>query len=174
MGELSDNNLVEMRCRGDKQAYASLVSRYSERVFAISLGILGNTHDAEDFAQEALLKGFSRMNSLRENEQFAPWIAMIARNLCIDFLRRKKRERAVLAQQDPPDRAVKDENPHLRKAIGRLSQTHRLPLLLYYFDGRSVKGVAETLSITQSAVLSRLCRARRELRTILAGPGGES
>ncbi len=172
MSELSDKQLAEMCRRGERQAYTALVSRYSERVFAICLGILGNVHDAEDLAQEALLKGFRQIDRLRDKERFAPWIAVIARNLCLDFLRRKKREQAALAREDRPPPVTRNENPRLWEAIGRLSAAYRLPLLLYYFDGQSVNGVAEILNLTGTNVRTRLSRARRELRTTLADSGG--
>ncbi len=173
MNELSDKDLVATCGRGEKQAYTALVRRYSGRVFGICLGIVGNTHDAEDLAQEALIKGFSQIGSLRDDEQFSPWLAMIAKNFCLDFLRRKKRERIVPTRQDPPSPAPnKEDYHHLRHAVNQLSLTYRLPLLLYYFDGQSTKSVAETLNVTQTAVCNRLSRARRELRRILAKQGG--
>ena len=71
MNELSDKELVAICGRGDKQAYPALVRRYSGRVFGICLGIVGNTHDAEDLAQEALLKGLRQIDSLRDGQQFS-------------------------------------------------------------------------------------------------------
>lgn len=173
MNELSDKDLVAICGRGEKQAYTALVRRYSGRVFGICLGIVGNTHDAEDLAQEALLRGFSQIGSLRDGEQFSPWLAMIAKRLCLDFLRRKKSEQVVLARQDPPSATPnKQDYHHLRRAVNRLSLTYRLPLLLYYFDGQSTKNLAATLNVSQTAVCNRLSRARRELRRILATQGG--
>ncbi len=173
LNELSDKELVVICGRGDKQAYTALVRRYSGRVFGICLGMVANTHDAEDLAQEALLKGFSQIGSLRDDEQFSPWLAVIAKRLCLDFLRRRKREQSILAQQDPPSAGPNKQDYHqLRHAVNQLSLTYRLPLLLYYFDGQSTKSLAETLKVSQTAVCNRLSRARRELRRILATQGG--
>ena len=173
MEEISDKGLVEACRRGEKQAYATLVRRYSRRVFAICLAIVGDVHEAEDLAQETLLKGFSQIESLCGEEQFVSWIIKIARNLCFDFLRRKKRYRVVLGQQDSGVQVSDNENSNLRQAMERLPVAYRLPLLLYYFEDQSAKKVAETLNITQTAVYNRLSRARKELRTLLAKRGGK-
>jgi len=56
------------------------------------MGILGNRHDAEDTAQPTLLDGFMQIGSLRHSERFGPWIAQIARNLCLDMIRKRKHQ----------------------------------------------------------------------------------
>ncbi len=136
-------------CRnGDKTAYGGLVKAHSGRVFAICLSMLGDRHDAEDAAQQTLLRGFMEINSLRNAQRFGAWIAQIARHLCIDAIRRRKAE-VVLP---PGDTAGADEAPEdyrrLQGALARLSPDYRTPLLLFYFDGRSTKSIAETLDIS--------------------------
>ena len=69
---------------------------------AMCLGMLGNVDDAEDIAQEAMLKGLLNINKLDKAEQFESWILQIARNLCIDFLRRRKRTKALGSKQPKP------------------------------------------------------------------------
>jgi RNA polymerase sigma-70 factor (ECF subfamily) len=62
--------------------------------------------------------------------------------------------------------------PQLQRALARLPHEYRLILALYYFDDRSISGVAEVLQISEAAVQTRLCRARRKLRELLGAPGG--
>ncbi len=82
--------------RGDRSAYAGLVRRHYNHVFLVCLGVLGNVHDAEDVAQEAMLKGFERIRQLRAGAQFGGWVVAIARNLSINQLRKRKTaEKAV-------------------------------------------------------------------------------
>jgi len=64
------------------------------------------------------------------------------------------------------------EYPELQSALAKLSEEHRLALMLFYFDGRSTKNIAETLEISQGAVLARLSRARKRLRKLLEAAGG--
>ena len=155
-------------CRsGDNSAYAGLVKAYSPRVFAICLGMLGNSHDAEDIAQHALVKGFSEIRQLRGSECFGVWIVRIARNLCIDLIRRRKRERIAFAESAAARVSSSKEYPELRAALVKLREEYRMPLMLYYFDGRSTKNIAEALGISQGAVQIRLTRARKQLRKLL-------
>jgi RNA polymerase sigma-70 factor (ECF subfamily) len=162
-----DESVVRASQQGNKSAYAVLVKRYYRHVFALSLGVLGNVHDAEDVAQETMLKGFLKINKLNRAEQFEPWILHIAKNLCIDFLRRQKRTRK--AGIEPPTqaghRASQDES--LQQAIRRLPQELRLPLTMYYFDGRNAKTIAEKLNISHSGACQRIRAARKLLHKIL-------
>ncbi|UCF14017.1 MAG: RNA polymerase sigma factor [Phycisphaerales bacterium] len=166
-----ENKLVAACRDGDCSAYASLVKSYSGRIFAVCYGILGNTHDAEDVAQQTLLRGFANIRQIRRNESFGAWISRIARNLCVDFLRRQKRRRSLRAGEVTSDRQSSQEHPELRKALAELSEEHRLALMLYYFDGCSTKAVAEAFEISEGAAQARLSRARRQLRKLLQAKG---
>ena len=160
-------------CRsGDKSAYTRLVKAYSSRVFAICLGMLGNSHDAEDMSQQALVKGFTEIRQLRDSEYFGVWIVRIARNLCIDSIRRRRRERIAFAESAAASKSSSKQYPDLQAALAKLREEYRLPLMLYYFDGRSAKNVAETLEISEAAVQARLSRARKQLRKLLQAKGG--
>jgi RNA polymerase sigma-70 factor (ECF subfamily) len=134
--------------------------------------MLGNTHDAEDIAQQTFLKGLANIRQIRSDELFGAWIGRIAKNLCIDLIRERKRGRSSLAGWLPPDQEDEREFPELRSALAGLSERHRLALMLYYFDGRSTRGLAEVLAISEGAAQARLSRARKKLRRLLeAGRG---
>jgi RNA polymerase sigma-70 factor (ECF subfamily) len=154
-------------CRnGDKSAYTGLVKAYSGRVFAICLGMLGNAADAEDVAQQTFMKGFTEIKHLRDGERFGAWISRISQNMCTDFIRRQRRRRDAMWGA-VPRRAEPKEYPELEGALARLPQDYRLTLVLYYFDGRSTKKIAEALGISQGTVQARLSRARKKLRKLL-------
>ena len=167
----SEQALVSACRDGDKAAYGALVDRHYRQVLAICLGVLGNAHDAEDATQEALVKGFERIGKLRTSERFGPWLARIAKNLSIDSLRRRSRVREVMAAQPAPSRADGDENHDLAEAVGRLPLELRVPLVMYYFDGRSAKRIAETLRISHRSACQRLRDARTELHKLLTEDG---
>jgi len=140
-----EKKLVASCRNGSASAYASLAKEYSGRIFAICYGMLGNAHDAEDIAQQTLLKGFANIGQIRRNEKFGAWISRIAKNLC--------------------------EYPELERALAELSEEHRLALMLYYFDGQSAKALAETFEISEGAAQARLSRARKQLRKLLQAKG---
>jgi RNA polymerase sigma-70 factor (ECF subfamily) len=168
-----ENKLVELTRMADRGAYAELVRAYSGSVFAICLAMVGDKHDAEDIAQQTLLKGFTKINRLRNTRRFGAWIAQIARNLSIDFLRAKTvsiNTRICFARQQP---AKPNDRPELRAALAKLPQEYRVPLMLYYFDGRSACSVAQVLGTSEQAIHTRLSRARKMLRKMLELQGDE-
>ncbi len=171
MNDRCDMDLVVASRHGDKGAYAVLLERHYRHVFAVCLGMLGNLHDAEDIAQDAMLKGFTSLTQLRKSQQFSQWIVRIAKNLCVDFIRRRKTARAALARQASLDDPAASENHALTQAIGTLPKEIRLPLMMYYFDGRSTKSIAERLNISHSGVCQRIRTARQQLHRLLTMQG---
>ena len=159
-----DESLVRACQRDDKTAYAVLVERHYRHVFAMCLGVLGNVDDAEDIAQEAMLKGLLKIKKLDKGKQFESWILQIARNLCIDFYRRRKRTKAIGIEQ-PVQRIGK--NHDLQHAIGRLPQELRVPLTMFYFDGKNAKTIAEKLNISHSGACQKIRTARKRLHILL-------
>ena len=167
MGRDTEKELVMASLGGDRGAYDQLVGRHSNSVFAVCLSILRHVEDAEDMAQDAFIRGFDRLSQLRGKGRFGPWIRRIARNLCIDHLRHESRRLALESKQKPEEPADEDHED-LKAAIMRLPEDLRVPLLVYYFDGRSTESLARMLEISKAAVLTRLSRARKELRRMLA------
>ena len=170
----SDEKLVSDACCGDKNAYASLVDNYYKQIFLVCLGVVGNIHDAEDIAQETILKGYMEISGLKKSTHFDPWITKIARNLSINFIRRKQRGRKII--EVPMKQPEKEQYPNgnLQQAIANLPMEIRLPLVMYYFDGQSVNKVAEKLDLSTSAVYSKLREAIKELHKLLAEQGDEN
>jgi RNA polymerase sigma-70 factor (ECF subfamily) len=169
MHERPDELLVELSGQGDHDAYAELVHRHLKRVFAICLGLLGDLTDAEDAAQEVFVKGFQKLASLRDAGRFAPWIDQVARNRCRDLLRARRRnpERPLGSVVDSLPVAPGDDFSDLKGALARLPEEHRLPLMIYYFDGKDTTTLARELGLTQGGACARLHRARRQLRLLL-------
>jgi RNA polymerase sigma-70 factor (ECF subfamily) len=172
LDERSDKEIAWASHQGDRTAYAVLVQRHYKSVFLVSLGVLGNVHDAEDVAQDAMIKGFERVRQLRDASQFGGWIVAIARNLSINLLRKRK----TVAKARIPERPVEPEQTEsshegLQQAVARLPWDLRLPLVMYYFDDQDVKTVAEKLAISTSGVYLKLRTAIKELHEILTAQG---
>ena len=168
MNESLDESVVRACRQGDKTAYAVLVKRHYRHVFAMCLGVLGNVHDAEDVAQEAMFKGFLKIKKLDKCEQFEVWILRIARNLCFDLLRRRKRIKAITTKQPMRPGQKTGENHVLQQAIRRLPQELRVPLTMYYFDEKNAKTIAEKLDISHSGACQKIREARKQLHELLS------
>src|ERR1051326_7134317 len=144
---LSDAELVGAARRGDKRAFVEIVARHQAMVCGIALGILGDFAASEDAGQEAFLTAWRKLHELREPERLRAWLAQIARNAALGQLR-QKRGHDVL-EEDPeitddspqPDEAAASEEEAVlvREALSRLPETYRLPLILYYREGQSVR-----------------------------------
>ena len=143
------------------------MNRHYRHVFALCLGVLGNVHDAEDISQDAMLKGLVKIKKLGKGEQFEAWILQIAKNLCIDFIRRRRRIKPLAVEQVMQPQQRTKENHELEQAIRRLPQELRLPLTMYYFDNRNAKTIAKKLKISHSGACQRIRAARKELHKLL-------
>jgi RNA polymerase sigma-70 factor (ECF subfamily) len=171
LSDRSDKDLVVSCLAGDRSAYELLVRKHYKRIFLTCLGILGNVHDAEDMAQDTMLKGYIKIGMLRDGSKFGPWIARIAKSLCINFIRRKKIAKKVVAERLIDANQSVNEYDNLQLAIEQLPQETRDPLVMYYFDGQSVKKVAERLEMSTSTVYLKLRTAITELHNLLAKQG---
>lgn len=177
----TDAELVAATMNGDRQAAGDLVERHASVAYAVCLGLLADPDRAQDAAQDTLLKALEQLGSLRRPETFRAWLVSIARNHCRDFWKRTRRRQELLDQEvglvavadgvpgmgaagaDATERV----GPEVQAALARLPENHRLPLLLYYFDGLDAARVGEALGISRSGAGARICRARRALRGIL-------
>ena len=167
MDEKLDENSVRTLRQGDKAAYADLVKIHYRSVFTLSLGMLCNVQDAEDATQEAILRGLQNINKLPLDVNFEAWLLQIAKNLCIDFLRRKSKLKAIVAEPSEGSKVLSNENHNLQRALGKLPQELRLPLTMYYFQQKNGKNIAEKLNISHSGACKRIRDARKMLHKIL-------
>ncbi len=167
MNDHADESVFRACRRGDKAAYSVLAERHYRHVFALCLGMLANVHDAEDVAQETLLKGFVNIRKLARPERFEPWILRIARNLCIDWLRRQERAKRLPVELEPTSGEGTHENHDLERAIRRLPAELRLPLTMYYFEQKDAGSIAARLRISPSLAYERLKAARKQLHELL-------
>lgn len=167
------NNVIEklvLRAKkGDKTAYAELIRLQYKRIYLLCYSIIGDEHHAEDFTQEAFLKGFTKLKTLRNPVQFEHWIGKIAKNHALSFFRQQKKYLPL--QEDTtekiPSETTQDRFIKLNNAIQQLPVDLRTPLVMYYFDGRKVTTVADTLGISNSNVYLKLRTAISKLKELI-------
>ena len=133
--------------------------------------MLGNVHDAEDAAQDTLLKGLAKIGRLSRAQRFEPWILKIAKNQCLDLLRKRKRLKTLTVEHSAEAAQGTNNNHDLERAIGRLPLELRLPLTMYYFEQKNAGAVAKKLNISHSLACQRIRAARDELHALLAEGG---
>jgi RNA polymerase sigma-70 factor (ECF subfamily) len=171
-----DQPLLARLAQGDERAYAALVQRHLSRVFALARRMLGNEHDAEDVAQEALLRVWRHAPAWQPGRaRFETWLYRVTLNLCYDRLRRRREttveEMPDLADETPSvveAHAGRDIARQVEAALGKLPERQRAALVLCHYQELSNAEAARLLEITIEALESLLARGRRTLRTLLA------
>ncbi len=161
--------------RGDPRAFASLVRSAQRPVYGLCLRLLRTEAEASEVAQEAFLRAYQNLGRYDDGRPFDLWVLAIARNLCLDLLRRRARVRTedisesaeVLPSLEPSleDSAIeKQERLSLEAALATLSPEDREVLALYYVQRRTTKDIGQVLGVAPGTIMARLFRAREKLR----------
>ncbi len=170
-----DDRLAAAAQQGQLHAAEELTRRYVGRAYGLALRLMGNCHDAEDAAQEAMLRAMRFLGSYRLEGTFDRWILKIASNTCLDLLRRKRSSRlrpitdeqaAGLAATEPdPEQALAAERLALvERFLPQLPAQQRMVFVLFHYERRSLREAAEVLGVPEGTVRSSLHRAREKLR----------
>lgn len=165
-----DRDLVEAAQAGDPTAFAELYTRYFNRLVRFAAKRVGDTHEAEEIAQEAFARAYRALPEFGGERRFYPWMTVIAGRLCIDAVRRRGRlqvgdviDEAILeAGFDRLDR--QGDIDKVNVAMLRLTERHREVLELREREGWSYQHIAEHLDVSLGTVEALLWRARRALR----------
>ncbi len=176
-----DLDTVLEKCRdGDDLAWEALVRRYQGRVFAVALHYMRNREEARDVAQEAFIKLYRNLGTLREGEAFLPWLLRLTRNCAIDRIRRLKSRtpehsvpveegvEIVARQLSPEEHSLRSwRSGLLYRAIDMLSEQSREVIMLKDIQELQVKEIADLLALPVGTVKSRSHRARLELAEVI-------
>ncbi len=165
---------LELAIHGDEDAFCHLMELYQKPVFNLCYRMTGDPQEAEDASQETFLRAFQNLKRYDPQRSFATWLLSIAAHYCIDQIRRRK---ALITPLDElPEETIPDADPGpekqatrleeqrmLRSLLDQLGPQDRAAVVLRYWYDLSDEEIGQTLSLTVSAVKSRLHRARREL-----------
>jgi RNA polymerase sigma-70 factor (ECF subfamily) len=168
-------------------AFAEHYAAHYRQVRALCRQLLGTADRADDAAQEAFARAFRAYASYDAAQSFAAWIMSIARNYCLDVLRRGSKERALFGNE--AEEAAAAEAPGVdglgaaltaerasavNAAVAKLPERYRVPLALAYFSDADYDDIAKTLGITRNHVGVLLCRAKQLLRQALTDVGTDA
>lgn len=151
------------------EAFEQLARAYGDTVFRVSYHALGNRADAEDVCQVVLLKLYQADPAFETADHAKYWLIRVAVNECRKLLRAPWRSRTFpLEDYDGPSREPEDHSDVL-SAVMALKPKYRLCVYLYYYEGCSVRDIAQALRAKESTIQTRLARARAMLRQTLSG-----
>lgn len=171
--ETDDDALMARLALRDTDALRAIADRHAQLVWRIAFRMLNDAHEAEDVAQESLLRLWDKAESWQSgNSGVAAWLTRVATNLCIDKIRKNRR---LTAAEDAPERADDDpladaqiEHDEVRAAvvacIEALPERQRAAIVLTYYEEQPNQGAADMLSMQIKAFESLLFRARAALR----------
>lgn len=163
--------LVERVQRGDREAFAVLVDRYSDQAYAVAYGYLQHAQDAEDLVQDAFIRAAERIDSLKPGSVFGPWFYRLLVNAALNrarYLARRRTESIPSEAASRTDPSSAAERSELRRRLGRalasLPEDLQTVVILHDLEGFTHREIAAILQIPEGTCRSHLWRARFLLR----------
>ena len=152
-----------------REQLGTLILDSERQLYSTAKTILFNDQDCADAIQETIVKAFSKIDTLRNDNYAKTWLIRILINECHTLLRKSGRFVSLEDIGERTDMAAEKEADYsdLYRALNSLKKELRLPVILYYIDDFSIKEIARTLGITEGAVQKRLARARGKLKCCL-------
>jgi RNA polymerase sigma-70 factor, ECF subfamily len=171
----------------DPEAFAMLVDRWQSPIHNLCTRMCGDSHRAEDLAQEAFVRIFARRKEYVASGKFSTFLWRVALNLCYDELRRRERRRESSLDGDSdelcraeeidshaPDTALAQQETAetVREALMAISETYRSVLVLRHYEGLKFREIAEVLGIPEGTVKSRMADGLSQLAVLLQPENG--
>ncbi|WP_145414772.1 RNA polymerase sigma factor [Paenibacillus xylanexedens] len=157
-------DLITQAIQGDREAFIRLIREIEHSLYNTAISMLRKEEDAADAIQETILKAYKSMHTLREPQYFKTWMFRILINECNTLLSRRSLSTSYAevpaehqAQPSPYDEV------DMREAVDQLEEAKRIVIILHYFEDMSLRQIADTLGLSESAVKMRLNRARKDL-----------
>lgn len=150
-----------------KEQLGELIIASEETMYRVAKSLLYNDADCADAIQEAIVKAFSKLHTLKEDTYAKTWLIKIVMNECYAIMRKEKRIISLDDYQMEDKAAEQEVYSELYEAIFKLPEPVKLCVTLYYLEGYSVKEVVQILDITESAVKNRLLKERAVLKESL-------
>ncbi|MFC7785214.1 MULTISPECIES: sigma-70 family RNA polymerase sigma factor [unclassified Rossellomorea] len=168
-----DVKLVKRAIKGNEQAFERLIHSESEKLYRTAFLYVRNKEDALDVVQETVCKAFTSIARLKNPEYFSTWLIKILIHTAYSML--KKQNRLVLTGDEFLDNTLVSEETDIEgridliTAMASLNQHYQTVIILFYFQGQSIKMISDTMGTPEGTVKTYLHRAKLELRMLLEG-----
>lgn len=171
---------LDLARQGDKAAFGKLVDAYQRPVFNLAYRMLSNVDEAEEAAQEAFIRAYTRLSSYDPAYKFSTWLLSITSNYCIDLIRKRRVQLLSIDEPLAPNPALMSKNEKgpeaqsvrseqrevVQTLLEELAPDYRQAVVLRYWYDYSYEEIAQVMDTTVSAIKSRLFRARRQLAEV--------
>ncbi|UWP87761.1 RNA polymerase sigma factor SigM [Dactylosporangium fulvum] len=165
-----DTSLLRAHAAGDPNAFAEVVRRHRDRLWAVALRTTGDREEAADALQDALMSAFRAANNFRGDSAVTTWLHRIVVNACLDRIRRRQARPTVpLPETDvtPAPATDRDTAMDVRQALQQLPVEQRAALVLVDVQGYAVSEAAAMLGVAEGTIKSRCARGRARLALLL-------
>ena len=162
-------NLVKKAKAGDSSAFSSLIRMNTQSMYKIAWAYLKNDEDVADAIQETILKCYEKLDTLKNDSYFKTWMIRILINNCNEMLRHKGRVFPTVEMEEGTFEEPGYVDCEWKEILTSLDEKYQIVILLYYSKALSVKEIAALLDVSQNTVLTRLSRARKQLRAEYEG-----
>ncbi|NOY49770.1 MAG: sigma-70 family RNA polymerase sigma factor [Chlorobi bacterium] len=174
----TDEDIITRVMGGEQEAFALLVDRYKDKVFALVMGVLKNRELAEEVAQDVFVKVYLSLRKFRNDAKFSTWIYRISYNSAISETRKSSYKNTVLdgqyldnvaeTKENNDENMIKEEEQQkLSRAISALKPDERCILRLYYFEEKAINDISRITGLGQSNVKIKLHRMRKKLKSLI-------
>lgn len=171
--EVSDEVLVQRSREGDAQAFKELVNRHEGKVAGVVQSMLGDTQETQDVGQEVFVRFYQALDQFKGQSAVSTYLIRIAINLSLNELKRRKKRNMLFAKEEEGINTSSPDNKNDLKEVivyelNRLEPDFQSVVTLRLIEGYSTVETAEILGIPLGTVLSRLSRAQKKLKSVLA------
>lgn len=176
---MDDSTLVKQFQQGDTGAFNLLVDRWQSKIHRFAYRFFSDTDEADEITQKTFIKVYQKVNHLEEPGNFSPWIYRVANNLCLDELKRARRQRSSSLEEwieqpnqggngSPSDRLENKElGQIIQKALLTLPDEQRTVIILKEYEGLKFREIADILEEPESTIKSRMYYGLKSLRNVL-------
>lgn len=154
----------------NREFFCDAVRMYEKDLYAVAFSVVRNEQDAADVIQDAVLKAYSKLDTLRNREQVKPWLLKIVHHTAVSFLRSRSKEQLFAEQDDMP---CSDFSPQTDTKltvwdyVQQLKLPYRMVLILFYYQNYSVQDIAKITATPAPAVRQQLSRGRKMLAGVM-------
>jgi len=177
LSQKTDSELIQLYLKTQRTDYFSLLyKRYSSKIYSKCISLLKNEALAQDATQEIFTKIFLNLSKFSERSKFSTWVYSITYNFCIDFLRKKKKEKNLFSDEienapdivvEVPDTALLEmEVKRLKQVLEVIPPGDKAILMMKYQDEMSIKEIAHTLDKSESAIKMKIKRAKHKAQKV--------
>jgi RNA polymerase sigma factor (sigma-70 family) len=177
---LDDYNLLKACFDGNTEAFGSLVVKYQSYIRTLTYSATGDVEKSEEISQDVFVIAWRNLSQLRDYSKFKSWLYQITHHEIIKYYKRKKQD--IISHAVPVDTAQtvqtsaagplenaisKERREFIQQAMDRIPSRYREPLILYYWEGRSVRQVAQMFELNEAAAKKRISRARGDRKSVV-------